>query len=240
MDWYQLCKLLDKGTWTEPFLDYNPEGVYSTVMIASYCKPMKDKDGNYIGTFSTDLSLNWLSETISAVKPYPNSYSIMIGRGGTYFVHPDPKKLFYQTIFTETMERPDSAVTALGHAMLRGEEGMRQLTFDGEECYVFYKPLGTTGWSVAIVCPESDIFGGYNRLLRSVLCIVIIGLLLMLYVFGQTIKKELTPLHTLAKQTETIASGNFDQTLPHDGRITISGDVMSGNSGKEIPDGRSG
>ena len=225
MDWYQLCKLLDKGTWTEPFVDYNPEGVYSTVMIASYCKPIKDFDGNYIGTFSTDLSLNWLSETISAVKPYPNSYSIMIGRGGTYFVHPDPKKLFYQTIFTETMERPDSAVTALGHAMLRGEEGMSQLTFDGEECYVFYKPLGTTGWSVAIVCPESDIFGGYYLLVKSVLCIVIVGLLLMLLVFGRIIKRELDPLHALAKQTETIASGQFDQALPNDGRIDEIGQL---------------
>ena len=225
MDWYQLCKLLDKGTWTEPFMDYNPEGIYSTEMITSYCKPMKDKDGNYIGTFSTDLSLNWLSETISAVKPYPNSYSIMIGRGGTYFVHPDPKKLVYQTIFTETMEHPDSTVTALGHAMLRGEDGMRQLKFEGKDSYVFFKPLGTTGWSMAIVCPESDIFGGYNRLRRIVMIIVIIGLLLMMLTFSRIIRKELTPLNTLARQAETISSGQFDHIMPDDGRIDEIGQL---------------
>lgn len=219
MDWYQLCKLLDKPCWTEPFMDYNPGGIYSTQMITSYCKPMKDKDGQFIGTIATDLSLNWLSSTISAVKPYPHSYSIMIGRGGTYFVHPDTTKLFYQTIFTETMERPDSAVSALGHAMLRGEEGMRQLTFEGQDCYVFYKPLPSTGWSVAIVCPESDIFGGYNRLQRIVMGIVIAGLLLMLFVFSRIIKRELQPLNSLVLQTETIASGEFDKTLPDNGRI---------------------
>ena len=34
MDWYQLCKLRDKPTWTEPFVDYNPEDIYSADMIA--------------------------------------------------------------------------------------------------------------------------------------------------------------------------------------------------------------
>ena len=218
MDWYQLCKLLDKPCWTEPFIDYNPEGVTASTMITSYCKPMKDKDGNFVGTFSTDLSLSWLSNTISAVKPYPNSYSIMIGRGGTYFVHPDTTKLFYQTIFTESMDQPDTAVVALGRAMQRGEEGMRQLMFEGQDSYVFYKPLGTTGWSVAIVCPESDIFGGYNRLYRIVIGIVIVGLLLMLYVFSRIIRRELKPLNTLAHQAETIASGQFDAELPDNER----------------------
>ena len=218
MDWYQTVKLLDRPSWTEPFFDFNPEDIYSKDMIASYCKPLKDAEGEYIGTISVDISLGWLSETISAVKPYPNSYSIMLGEGGTFFVHPDTTKLFYQTIFTETLEQPNPAVSDLGHAMLRGEEGMRQLQMDGEDCYVFYKPLGSTGWSVAIVCPEEDIFGGYNRLRRIVGGIVAIGLLLMLIVFSRIVGYELKPLKRLADQTGTIANGHFDQKLPDDGR----------------------
>ena len=224
-DWYQLAKLLDYPVWTEPFVDYNPEAVYTQEVIASYCKPLKDKDGKYIGTISTDISLEWLSKTISEVKPYPNSYSIMIGAGGTYFVHPDSTKLFNETIFTPTLEKPDTALTALGHAMQRGETGMRQLMFEGQDCYVFYKALGSTGWSVAIVCPESDIFGGYNRLYRIVIAIVILGLIVMLFVFSRIIGHELEPLHTLALQAETIASGQFDKTLPEDKRIDEIGSL---------------
>ncbi|MDT3365976.1 MAG: SpoIIE family protein phosphatase [Bacteroidota bacterium] len=218
MDWYLTAKLMDHPVWTEPFFDYNPESIYSHDMIASYCKPMKDKDGTYIGTIATDISLKWLSETISAVKPYPNSYSMMIGQGGTFFVHPDPEKLFYQTIFTETLEHDDPALADLGHAMLRGEEGMRELRMDGVDSYVFYKPLGDTGWSVAIVCPESDIFGGYKRLQRMVAFIVIIGLILMLLVFSRIVSYELKPLRRLADQAGTIAKGHFDQKLPDNGR----------------------
>ena len=224
-DWYQMAKLLDYPVWTEPFVDYNPETVYTKEVIASYCKPLRDNDGNYVGTISTDISLKWLSKTISEVKPYPNSYSIMIGAGGTFFVHPDSTKLFNETIFTPTLEKPDTALTALGHAMQRGETGMRQLMFEGQDCYVFYKALGSTGWSVAIVCPESDIFGGYNRLYRIVIAIVILGLIVMLFVFSRIIGHELKPLHTLALQAETIASGQFDKTLPEDKRIDEIGSL---------------
>lgn len=218
MDWYQLCKLLDRPVWTEPFMDYNPNDIYSKDMIASYCRPLKDKDDQYVGTLSVDISLGWLSKTISAVKPYPHSYSIMIGQGGTYFVHPDTTKLVYQSIFTESMDHPDSAMVELGHAMQRGDKGMRQLKVDGEDCYVFFNPIGTTGWSVAIVCPESDIFGGFDQLRRSVIGTVIAGLILLMLVCGLVIRHELKPLTLLARQAETVASGDFSKTLPYDGR----------------------
>jgi sigma-B regulation protein RsbU (phosphoserine phosphatase) len=227
MDWYQLCKLLDRPKWTEPFMDYNPDDIYSPEMIASYCKPLKDKDGQYVGTISVDLSLKWLSNTISEVKPYPNSYSIMIGEGGTFFVHPDTTKLFYQTIYTEMLEHPDTALTALGNAMQRGEEGMRQLKMDGEDSYVFFKPLGKTGWSVAIVCPESDIFSAFNRLQRVVGCIVLAGLLLMLLIFSRIIGRELKPLKTLAEQAENIASGQFDEEIPQSERVDEIGQLTN-------------
>ena len=225
MDWYQLCKLLDRPVWTEPFIDYNPENIYSKDMIASYCKPIKDRNGKYVGTISVDLSLTWLSNTISAVKPYPHSYSIMIGQGGTFFVHPDSTKLFFHTIFTEALEHEDTALTALGHAMQRGEEGMRQLVIDGQESYVFYKPLGNTGWSVAIVCPESDIFGAFNRLRRAVTIAVLAGLLLLLLVSIQIITRELKPLRRLADQAGIIAKGNFDENLPESGRVDEIGQL---------------
>ena len=240
MDWYQLCKLLDRPCWTEPFFDFNVQDIYSREMIASYCKPIRNTQGQFVGTIAVDLSLQWLSNTVSSVKPYPNSYSIMIGEGGTYFVHPDTTKLFYQSIFTPMLEQAalsdssaelsssaqaDTTLTALGHAMQRGEEGMKELSIDSEKCYVFYKPLSNTGWSVAIVCPESDIYGGYNRLQTTVVCIALAGLLIMLLVFGRIVTKELKPLRELATQTDAIASGHFDMALPDNGRTDEIGQL---------------
>ena len=98
--------------------------------------------------------------------------------------------------------------------MQEWKEGMQELVFGEDDSYVFYKPMMTTGWSVAIVCPESDIFGGFHRLRNIVLTIVLVGLLLMYLVFFRVIRKQLQPLRALAVQAETIASGNFDTALP--------------------------
>lgn len=224
MDWYLLPSLLDKPCWTEPYFDLDV-ATNTSEMVTSYCQAIKDNEGRMIGAINTSLSINWLSQTISAIKPYPNSYSIMIGRGGTYFVHPDSTKTTRQTIFTQAMEQPDTALVALGHAMQRGEEGMKHMNFNGADSYVFYKPLGQTGCSMAIVCPEKDIFGGFDRLRRAVMAIVIVGLLLMLYMFIRIITSELQPLRRLAKGAETIASGNFDAQLPDLQRIDEIGQL---------------
>ena len=213
MDWYLMPTLLDHPCWTEPYVDLDV-ATNTSEMVTSYCRAIKDKQGKMIGVINTSLSLNWLSQTLTALKPYPNSYSIMIGRGGTFFVHPDSTKITRQTIFTQTIEQPDSAMVALGYAMQRGEEGVKQMNIDGKNSYVFYKPLGQTGCSMAIVCPESDIFGGFDRLRRTVMSIVFVGLLLMLYFFIRIITRELSPLRRLAHEAETIASGQFNTKLP--------------------------
>ena len=223
-DWYLMPQLLEKPCWTEPYMDLDV-GTNTSEMLTSYCQTIKDKQGKVVGVINTSLSISWLSQTISAVKPYPNSYSIMIGRGGTYFVHPDTTKITRQTIFTQTIEQPDTALTALGYAMQRGEEGMKHMNIDGKDSYVFYKPLGQTGCSMAIVCPESDIFAGFDRLRNSVRAIVLVGLLLMLFLFIHIITRELQPLRRLAHEAETIASGQFDAELPDFQRIDEIGQL---------------
>ena len=231
-DWYLMSTLLDKPSWTEPYMDLDV-ATNTSEMVTSYCQTIKNKDGQKIGVINTSLSISWLSNTISATKPYPNSYSIMIGRGGTYFVHPDSTKITRQTIFTQTLEHPDTAMVALGHAMQRGEEGMKHMNIDGKDCYVFYKPLGNTGCSMAIVCPEKDIFSGFDRLRRSVMAIVITGLLLMLYLFIRIITRELSPLRRLAHEAETIASGHFDAELPDFERIDEIGQLSHSFAGMQ-------
>ena len=223
-DWYLMPQLLEKPCWTEPYMDLDV-ATNTSEMVTSYCQTIKNKQGKMIGVINISLSLNWLSQTISAVKPYPNSYSIMIGRGGTYFVHPDTTKITRQTIFTQTLEQPDTAMTALGYAMQHGKEGMKHMNVDGKDCYVFYKPLGKTGCSMAIVCPESDIFSGFDRLRRTVMAIVTVGLLLMLYLFIRIITRELKPLRRLAHEAETIASGQFDAELPDFQRVDEIGQL---------------
>ena len=67
----------------------------------------------------------------------------------------------------------------LGRAMIAGDSGYKTYKKNGETVYTFYKPLGNTGWSVAIVCPESDVFDGYNQISSQVFIATGVGLILL-------------------------------------------------------------
>ena len=219
MDWYLIPKLLDRPYWIEPFMEDATEGIIVKDIFSSYSRPIHDSKGNSVGTFSVDIRLAWFTEMIAQMKPYPHSFCVMLGKGGSYLVHPDTTKLFYETIFTRTLEKPDSMREALGTSMLAGESGHKVLEYEGELCHVFYKPFKNTGWSVAVVIPESDIFAPYERLRSYTLWISATGLLLLLLFSLMSIRHSMKPLQELAETTHRIANGDFSATVGSSMRV---------------------
>lgn len=226
--WYKTPRKLGTPCWVDAFDDYNEGTLSSPDILCSYCCPMRDTNGRYVGSITASLTLKWLSQAISALKPYPHSAAIMIGRDGTYLVHPDTAKLFRQTIFSDAAPESRCDIETLGREMLAGHSGMTQTIVDGRSAFIFYRPLLRTGWSIAIVCPESDVFARYNRLIVIVWVIIGLGLtLLMLFCF-QTVRRAVQPLSQLDERAKRIADGQFDEPLPessrHDsvGRLTNS------------------
>jgi sigma-B regulation protein RsbU (phosphoserine phosphatase) len=67
MDWYTMPKRENKPCWVDPFFDDTEEdGTIKDEMITSYAVPLINSGGQCIGVIATDLSLSWLSQTISA------------------------------------------------------------------------------------------------------------------------------------------------------------------------------
>ena len=228
MDWYLIPKLLDRPYWIEPFMEDAQEGIIVKDIFTSFSQPIHDKNGKSVGTFSVDICLDWFAQTVSAAKPYPNSYSILIGKGGTYLVHPDSTRLFYETIFTKTIDQPDSALTDLGKKMLAGESGNKTMLIDGELCYVFYKPFKNTGWSVAIICPESDIMAFYYRLRSALQWIAVVGLIILLVFCWYITWNRLYPLRHLARSAQLLARGQFTGIVPDTNRPDEIGQLQRG------------
>lgn len=232
--WYKTPRTLGKNCWVDPYDDYNEGTLSSSEVIASYCKPIyltsKDpkKKGaadekKFIGVIATDLSLKWLSNTISNEKPYPHSYCIMVGKDGRYLVHPDTAKLKGQTIFSDIDPNLHPDLIALGHQMLDNKTGYMAVNIDDEPCLVFFQPLTHTQWSIALVCTEDDILAGYNRLVYIVVPLIIIGLLLILFFCVKTISHFIHPLNQLAQESRHIAEGHYDHPIPLSSRSDVIG-----------------
>ena len=211
--WYKTPREQQSACWVDPFNDYNEGTLSASDMIASYCRPLSDDEGHFLGIISTDLSLAYLSEAIQKEKPYPGAYYVMLGRQGHIFIHPDSTRLFSQTIFSQADARHQQDIIALGHEMTSGQQGAMQVRVDGRKCLVCYRPIGNTGWSLALVCPESDILSRYNHLTLIILPLIALGLIFILLLCRRVVRHAIQPLKSLLRQSQHIADGRFDQQI---------------------------
>lgn len=207
--WYSSPKTYGTALWVDAFDDYN-EGTQSAKdILTSYCCPLRDAAGHYVGSLTASLTLKWLSQSFTGIRAYPHSSAIMIGRTGAYLVHPDTSKLFTQTIFSDAAPEAQHDIDQLGQSMLAGRSGLTQTIVDGQKAYIFYRPLERAGWSIAIVCPENDVFSSFNRLLVTVWIIIDVGLLLLLLFCYLTVRRAVLPLRQLADVTTRMADSSL-------------------------------
>lgn len=179
MDWYVIPRMLYHSYWIEPFAEKSTSGIVVNDIMTSYCQPIQGGPDKTVGILSADVPLSWLADQIENYQPMPKSYCMLLGRGGSYIVHPDSTRLLYETIFTSTIEHPDTALTSLGRAMTDGETGYKSLRLDGVDSHVFYMPFRQTGWSIALVCPNEVILSNYRLLLYFLLPLILLSIMLM-------------------------------------------------------------
>ena len=210
MDWYQIPKLLGKPYWSEP---YHDEGG-ADVIMSTYSCPLYDNDGKLFAVFTADISLQWFAFKVNSMKPYPNSLNYMIGRGGTYLVHPNSDAILNESIFANAIYNGNTLLKETAHKMTSGESGMAEFKEDEGLVYYFYTPIPSVGWSVAVACLRSDILGSLDHMTIIISIIGLLGLLLMGALCHYTIRKLTSPLARFADSAREIAGGTFDAPLP--------------------------
>ncbi len=210
MDWYLVPKLLDKPYWGDPYFD---EGA-GNISMCTYSRPLKDRDGKFIGVLTADLPIEWLSEVVNEIKPYKSSYNLMVGKDASYIVHTDPERILRETIFTATYNMEDTTVFHIGREMVSGRRGSQLLENDDTTSLVFYTPVPSSGWSVAMVCPLRDVYRETKRMGYTLAIILFIIQLLLFVIINYVIGKMTEPLKSFSESARKIAEGDFNAPLP--------------------------
>ena len=222
MDWYQIPKLLGKPYWSEPYFD---EGGGEQPMT-TYSLPLYDSFGNMFAVLTADISLDWLADLTHRLDSINNhernhlttatghSYSFIIGRGGTYIVHPDKERILNETIFSYCMETESAEDDSVAYKMISGENGYENFWENGKMNFIFYAPVEHIGWSIATVVPHDEIFDTANIISIVFLTLMVVGLIIVFFVCYLTIKRLTQPLTRFAHSADEIAKGNFREELP--------------------------
>ena len=210
MDWYQIPKLLNEPHWSEPY--YDDGG--GEMMMTTYSKPLYDEYGNLYAIITADLSLEWLTELVGKIQAFEKSYNLMVSRNASFIVHPDHNLILNETIYSSTYGDDDESLKKMQDDMVNCRAGQVLRDKEGGKFFVFYSPVETTCWSVAIVCPRSELYLGVKKLRGLLIIFGIIMLLLMMYLSYHGIRKVVAPVEDFSDVAKKIAHGDFNAELP--------------------------
>ena len=159
-------------------------------MMTTYSKPLYDEYVHLYAIISADLSLEWLTELVGRTQAFDHSYNLMLSRNASFIVHPDHDLILNETLYSSTYGEDDESLKKIQDDMANCRAGEVLLDKDGGKFFVFYSPVETTCWSVAIVYPRSELYVGVRKL-RGVLMISgVISLLLMLTLGYSVLRKR--------------------------------------------------
>ena len=210
MDWYQIPKLLDRPYWSEPY--YDDGG--GEMMMTTYSRPLYDSEGKLYGMLIADLSLEWLTDLVGGIQAFDNSYNLMVSRNASFIVHPNRELILNETIFSSTYGDTDKSLAKMQDDILSGRAGQVLRDNEGGKYFVFYSPVETTQWTVAIVCPRSELYAEVKTLRGVLIILGIIALLLMIALSYKGIRKVVAPVEDFSDVAKKIAQGDFTAELP--------------------------
>ena len=167
------------------------------------------------GIVVTDITLDWLTEMVASIKVLKTGYGFLLSRNGTMLTHPSQKMIMNETIFSIAESQNNTTLRDIGRKMVRGESGFTPYTDTrGIKSWMYYAPVPSTGWTLAVVFPEAELFAQVQSLTITVAFMGFAGILLLAAAVAMIARSITTPLHVLADATAVIASGNFDAELP--------------------------
>ena len=210
MDWYQIPKLLDSPYWSEPY--YDDGG--GEMMMTTYSRPLYDSTGKMYAVITADLSLEWLTELVSGIKAFDQSYNLMISRNASFIVHPNHDLILNETIFSSTYGDKSESLKKMQDDILNCRPGQVLRDMWGDEFFVFYSPVETTQWTVAIVCAKSELYKDAKTLRNMLIVLGFIALLLMIALNYNGIRSVVAPIEDFSDVAKNIAAGNFEADLP--------------------------
>ena len=222
-DWYKRGKNEEDGYWTDPYFDDWSE----KDIVCTFAMPLYDRMGRKVGVCGADMSLKWLVKELNTIneKSYNTGlvniqlssdfifHTFIITSKGTYVAHPDEKRVMQENVMSYIDQNDEEAVNAVNEMMAQ-KHGIASMTIDGNYSTVYYMPIKSTDWEIAIAVPKKTFWLPAIFVLTLLIVVTFVGLWLVYKFSRSTIHQAVKPLSVLSKSANEVARGNFDAPLP--------------------------
>ncbi|NHK30649.1 MAG: tetratricopeptide repeat protein [Asgard group archaeon] len=227
-DWYtNAASIVDNSTaFTSPYFD--PIG-----LIISVGRPVRDENDTLVGIVSVDITIETMQQSILSLDVSDNGYAFLIDSNGDTITHPS---LIDEAIPIMTLEMTgatsseQAAFQAIIDDMKTGGEDFTSYTKNGETWYISYNPIETTGYSLALIVPESDILApvlelraeivkrSTNSILISV-GLLILAFVLIVFVSISVSRRTVEPIQDFIEFSKRVGKGDLSSDLDEDSAL---------------------
>jgi methyl-accepting chemotaxis protein len=234
MNWYGLVKEKQACTWGPPYFDTGGTNQYIVSMVCPIYL-----DSVFMGVGGTDLILDRLNSTIASIHIGQTGYGFLIGPSGEYLADPAaPERVTQQeTIFSIADQTKNEDLREIGNAMIAGQSGFLEIKdpSSGKLNWIYYEPVESTGWSLAVTVPADEMLAGMTDLMLYAIIAGLVGFLLMAglaYLLGRSVTK---PIQVINAAVKNLAVGDFNRDMPAATKnmITRRGDEV-GEMGRSL------
>ena len=202
-EYYQNAKKVTSlsATITDPY--YDPT---SGLVMATCSAPMFNEEGAYIGCVTVDISLDGISEIMSAVKVGKTGTGILTMADGTYIYTSDANKVSSgMNISADT----NQSLALAGNKAVTEKNGSTTFTESGKDWTLFYQSVPEVNWELMIRMSNDEIDGAIRSLTVKMIVICVIAILvcgLIIMFFVNSIAASLNKVKAFAVQ---LSEGNF-------------------------------
>jgi len=214
-DWYQQPRTLKAPVWSEPYFDEGGGNVVMTTYAVPFYRPGRGGQRRLAGIATADVSIDWLGRQVSSLRLYRNGYAALFSRKGVYLAHPDRSLVLKESIFQVADKVNSPALREIGLSIGRQENGfVKTSNIYGRPSWIYYAPVPSTGWSLAVVFPAEAMLADVHQASRSIALFCAGGFALLLFTIVLVARTVTRPLVAMTAAVGQVAEGQLDVALP--------------------------
>ncbi len=214
-EWYLSPKELKTPIWTEPYFDEGGGNVLMTTFAAPFYR--KDKGGArvFAGIATADISVAWLGAQVSSLRLQNNGYAALFSRSGQFIANPDSASVMKESLLKMAEKSGSKVLEEVGKGIARQESGFAKGNdVYGREIWIYYAPVPSTGWSLAVIFPAEKMMKDAADSSRVIAFICVGGFLFLLLTIILVARTVTRPLVAMTDAVEQISGGRLDVVLP--------------------------
>jgi sigma-B regulation protein RsbU (phosphoserine phosphatase) len=154
--WYMKALDQEYAVWSDTYVHAVTKELIVTCSRAFF-SPL----GKAAGVVEADVTLKIMNERITSSHIGKLGYAFLIDNMGKVISRPGLSAgdaRWDETYRTENLlEKGNPALRRVVQAMIAGKTGFARCNFEGEDTYIGYAPISSTGWSMGIVIPYKQV-----------------------------------------------------------------------------------